>query len=370
MIFCFVNILEEAGVILELIAHECPDFFHPVDDDRFSGMLSVKALILLLISVVKRIMEAAQPPGHIFAAAFRSSFCRRAVSCRTASGRGIAGAPRISTAWHIAGALRISTCSARSVAGSRYVRRAARGRADLLRKRRVRKQAPAEHKAAAGRGGACKECFGALFVPHRENIPVVDERNRGFIKQTPENRKVRHAGVHFLPRSRMDNQLRKRILTVDRKDSFKFFGGVHAEACFDGNAERLPASGPDLLRTVIDFIKERVQLVRHTKKTGTFMFVHHCRHGAAEVEIDFRVAEVRHVARRGEKFFGIVGENLGDKRGAGVVVRENVHLLAGLDLACESRDDKRRKIPVYAAKTRVMRIPVNIAGDPLQRGKI
>ena len=181
---------------------------------------------------------------------------------------------------------------------------------------------------------------------------------------------MRHAGVHFLPRSRMDNQLRKRILTVDRKDFFKFFGGVHAEACFDGNAERLPASGPDLLRTVIDFIKERVQLVRHTKKTGTFMFVHHCRHGAAEVEIDFRVAEVRHVARRGEKFFGIVGENLGDKRGAGVVLRENIHLLAGLDLACESRDDKRRKIPVYAAKTRMMRIPVNIAGDPLQRGKI
>ena len=96
----------------------------------------------------------------------------------------------------------------------------------------------------------------------------------------------------------------------------------------------------------------------------------HCRHRAAQIQVDLLVAQLRQFLHCPQRLIRLVGEHLRHQRHSGVVLRSHVPLFLCLEMLRIVGRHKGRVVSVRPREEFVVRVSVHVPGDPLQRGKI
>ena len=128
----------------------------------------------------------------------------------------------------------------------------------------IHKEAAAQHY---GRGKLCVVFVLAqgihlfIIIFDTEDIPVIDDGKRAFVKCLPKSRQVDLSAVALRLCPGVDNELRKGIALIYLQYGAELLLRLHADTGLDGD----PSSGPG-----IDPVQEAVQGFRILKHGGAF----------------------------------------------------------------------------------------------------
>ena len=229
--------------------------------------------------------------------------------------------------------------------------------AQTAEQRGVGRRAAAEHDRLRFRVGGFKRAD----VLHSEEIAVVYDRERASRRGEREGVHMHRAGIHFLSRARMEDELLRVILPVDRQKARKFLRRKIPDAAFERHGNG---------RGGKHICEQRVERVRLLQKPRALAL---CRHGcrrAAEIEVKDRISHVLQPLGGPDDVRGALGEDLRhDRRGAGRLRRQLAQLPRRKEMVGR-RGEKRRIVPVRAGKTARMDRAENVRRDPLHGGEI
>ena len=169
------------------------------------------------------------------------------------------------------------------------------------------------------------------------------------------------ATVELLLYPGVNNQFREGELVVDGQQPSPLLRGFLADTGLDGHRHPGGQAGENIRQ-------QPLQLIGIAEHTGALALGGDGAAGAAQIEVDLRIAHVRHLPGGPQEMVGAVGEDLGD-HGQALVVHQLIEFL-GLELIGGVGGHKGGKIAVGTAEKIGVDGAPEIVGHALQRGGI
>ena len=180
----------------------------------------------------------------------------------------------------------------------------------LLRKRGIGNQPASNHQRMRLRALRRQQ----TAILSGKKVAVKAQRECRFGKGAGEHIPMRRALIKLGAGARMDNQLMDGIARKKRKQTLEFVRAGVAYARLDGNRERGIAKNA---------VQKAFKCGVIRQQTGAFALRGNRSGGAAEVEVDFRIAQLRQLACRPVEERGVLGEKLRYGGNAYVMLRRD-----------------------------------------------
>ena len=150
-------------------------------------------------------------------------------------------------------------------------------------------------------------------------------------------------------------------MIVNIQKFFELILFIFATSCFDRNLH---------IEFIKDFIKEVVQFIRIKQKAGSPFPVYNCFRRAAEIQIDFFIAESFQLPGQADEIFGAVGQDLRYGIHALIIFRKDLIPFLSAEFSFRIRVQERGEIFIHGFKKGVVRPAVYLTCNAFHRCKI
>ena len=172
---------------------------------------------------------------------------------------------------------------------------------------------------------------------------------------------MRRAPVSLPSVTGMNDQFRQRILFINGHQILKRIRHLQTDTGLDGDPSRVFGKHP---------FQKSVQFGRNTEKTRTPVFGNHGPGGTAEIQVDLLITQILQLAHCDQKCPGVIAENLGDHRNAGVVFRQQILQLLLSETDILAGHSERGEVFVRSGKQFMMDVPEMVSGNAFHRSKV
>ena len=200
-----------------------------------------------------------------------------------------------------------------------------------------------------------------LVIFHTKNVSIIDQRIFAVPEGVGEGRPVGSVFVVILLDSWVKDQFFQGIMIVDVQKFFELILFVFATSCFDRNLH---------IEFIKDFIKEVVQFIRIKQKAGSPFPVYNCFRRAAEIQIDFFIAESFQLPGKADKVFGTVCQDLWNCVHAFIIFRKDLIPFLSAEFSFRIRVQEWGEIFIHGFKKGVVRPAVYLTCNAFHRCKI
>ena len=225
---------------------------------------------------------------------------------------------------------------------------------------RVCDQPPAHHD-----GGQAREpCLQLQQFLRCGHVAVVAHRHPALRQGSGKGRTIRLPAVQLLHHPWVDGQLTDGVFCVDCQNGPELLRFFHAKPRFDGHR---PARLGEHCR------QERIQRFRIPEHPGPLALCRHRAGRTAEVQVDFRIAQLPQLADHPGCQLAVLAQQLRDHRNAGVCRRVQLRHLLFDEHAVLRRRKERRIVPLRCAlrpEPALVGLPPDPVCQPLHRGGI